>query len=74
MPPTAIETLKQMPFQWLYNPIIERTAIGYVIETLGNVIEILKIPTTITVSVCCYKLAEQLSLGLGKFLKILSEV
>ena len=30
-PLMAIKTLKQMPFQWLYNSIIEITAIGYVI-------------------------------------------
>ena len=38
------------------NPIIEITAIGigYVIEPLGNVIKTLKIPPTITVSVCYY--------------------
>ena len=41
-----------MPYQWLFNPMIERTAIGYIIETLGNVIKMSKIPPTITVSVC----------------------
>ena len=41
--------------------IIEIIAIGYVIETLGNIIKMLKIPPTITVSVCYYnhKLVEQ---------------
>ena len=50
----AIKALKQMRYQWLYNPIIEITAIGYIIEMLGNIIETLKIPPTITVSVCYY--------------------
>ena len=38
------------------------TAIGYVIETLGNITKTLKIPPTITAVVCYYKnykLAEQ---------------
>ena len=43
-----------MPYQWLYNPIIEISTKGYVIETLGNVIKSLKIPPTITVSACYY--------------------
>ena len=44
-----------MPYQWLHNPIIEITAIGYIIKMLGNIIiETLKIPPTITVSVCYY--------------------
>ena len=47
----AIKTLKQTQYQWLYNPIIEITAIGYVIETLENIIKILKIPPTITVTI-----------------------
>ena len=34
--------------------MIEITAIGYVIEMLGNVVKMLKIPPTITVSVCYY--------------------
>ena len=58
----AIRTLKQMPYQWLYNPIIEITAIGNIIETLGNIIKMLKISPTITVSVCYY--ISQLSSGL----------
>ena len=64
-----------MLFQRLYNPIIEISVIGYVIETLGNG----KTPPTITVSLCyyniyiyiyiyIYKLAEQLTSGLGRFL------
>ena len=43
-----------MPCEWLYNPIIEITALENVIETLGNVIKTLKIPPRITVSVCYY--------------------
>ena len=43
-----------MPCEWLYNLIIEITALENVIETLGNVIKALKIPPTITVSVCYY--------------------
>ena len=43
-----------MPFQWLYNLIIETTAIGYIIETLRNILKILQIAPTITVSVCHY--------------------
>ena len=43
-----------MPCEWLYNPIIEITAIGYIIEMLGNVIKMLKMPPTITVSACYY--------------------
>ena len=38
----TISTLMQMPYQWLYNPIIKISTIGYVIETLGNVIKMLK--------------------------------
>ena len=30
----SYKTLKQTPCQWLYNPIIKITAIGYVIEML----------------------------------------
>ena len=44
-----------MPYQWLYNLIIKIATIGYIIETLGKVIKMLKIPPTITVSVCYYK-------------------
>ena len=40
-----------MPYQWLHNPTIEISTIGYAIETLGNIIKTLKIPPTITVSV-----------------------
>ena len=65
----AINTLIQMPYQWLYNPITEISTIGYVIETLGNIIKMLKIPPTITVSVLLYKLAEQSTSGLGRFLE-----
>ena len=69
LPLTAINTLIQMPYQWLYNPIIEISTIGYIIETLENVIKTLKIPPTITVSVCYYnyKLAEQSTSRLGRF-------
>ena len=42
LPLTAINTLIQMPYQWLYNPIIKISTIEYVIETLGNVIKMLK--------------------------------
>ena len=31
-----------MPHQWLYNPIIEISTIGYIIEMLGNIIKMLK--------------------------------
>ena len=51
LPLTAINT---SPYQWLYNSIIEISTIGYIIEMLGNVIKTLKIPPTITVSVCYY--------------------
>ena len=54
LPLMAINTLIQMPYQWLCNPIIEISTIGYVIETLQNVIKMLKIPPTITVSACYY--------------------
>ena len=43
-----------MPFECLYNPIIEINAIGNVEETLANIIKTLKIIPTITVSVCYY--------------------
>ena len=42
LPLTAINTLIQTPYQWLYNPIIEISIVRYVIETLGNVIKTLK--------------------------------
>ena len=45
-------TLKQMPCQRICNPIVKLTAIGNVIETLRNIIKMLKIPPTIAVSVC----------------------
>ena len=35
-------TVLQMSYQWLYSPIIKINTIGYVIETLGNVIKALK--------------------------------
>ena len=41
-PLIAINTFIQIPYQWLYNPIIEISTIGYIIETLGNVIKTLK--------------------------------
>ena len=48
----AIKTLKQTPYQWLYNPIIEIATIGYVIEMLGYVIKMLKyLPQTLLVCV-----------------------
>ena len=49
----AIKTLKQTPYQWLYNPIIEIATIGYVIEML-ECYKNVEIPTTNTVSVCYY--------------------
>ena len=62
-----------MPYQWLYSPIIEITTIEYVIDMLGNIIKLLKIPPTITVSVCYYtselSSAEQWTSGLGRFLE-----
>ena len=36
LPPMAINTLIQMPYVWLYNPIIKYTSIEYIIETLGT--------------------------------------
>ena len=59
-----------MPFQWLYYPIIEITAIGCV-RNFGKRYKNVKIPLTITISVCYYnyKLAEQLTSGLGRFLE-----
>ena len=42
LPLMAINTLIQTPYQWLYNPIIEISTIEYVIETLGNIIKMLK--------------------------------
>ena len=50
----AIETLIQMLYQWVNNPIIETTNIGCIKETLGDVNEMLKQPPTITVSICYY--------------------
>ena len=50
----SIKTLKQMPCEWLYNAIIEINAIGNIIKMLGNITKMLKIPPTITVSVCYY--------------------
>ena len=38
----TINTLIQTPYQWPYNLIIEISAIGCIIEMLGNVIEKLK--------------------------------
>ena len=49
----GLKHLIQMPCEWLYNPIIEINAIGYVIA-LGNIIKTLKIPPTITVNACYY--------------------
>ena len=43
-----------MPCEWLYNPIIEITAVENIIEMLGNVIKTLKMLPTNTVSVCYY--------------------
>ena len=31
-----------MPYEWLYNPTIKQTSVGYIIETLENVIKMLK--------------------------------
>ena len=68
-PLTAIKTLKQMPYQWLYNPIIKITASYGML--LGNIIKTLKISPTIIVSVCyyIYKLVEQSNSHLGRFLE-----
>ena len=47
----VIKTLKQMPCQWLYNPIFEITAVGNIIEMLGNIIKMLKfLPQSLSVS------------------------
>ena len=46
----------QMPYQWLYNPIIEISTNEYIIEMLRNVIKTVKIPLTITVNICYQKL------------------
>ena len=67
----AIDTLIQMPYQWLYNPMIEINTIGYVIETLQNIIKMFKyLPQLQSASVTIiYKLAEQSTSGLGIFLE-----
>ena len=46
----------QMPYQWLYNPIIEISTNEYIIEMLRNVIKTVKMPLTITVNVCYQEL------------------
>ena len=44
--------IKQTPYEWLYNPIIEMNAIGNIIETLGNIIKMLKyLPQSLSVFV-----------------------
>ena len=54
-PLTPIKTLAQTLYQWLNNPIIEMTTIGYVTETLGNVIETLEyLPLSKLASVTIY--------------------
>ena len=55
-----------MPFECLYNPIIEINALGNIKEMLANIIKTLKTTPTITVSVCYY--ISQLILGLGGFI------
>ena len=48
--------------------IIEQTSIGYVIETLGNIIKMLKKTShNHSQHLLLYKLAKQLASGLGKF-------
>ena len=61
--------LIQTPYEWLYNPIIEISTIGYVIETLGNVIKMFKNAShNHCQCLLLYKLAEQSTSGLGRFL------
>ena len=68
MPLIAIETLMQILYQWVNNPIIERTNYRmHQKEMLENVTEMLKQPPAITVSICYYITVEQLSPGLGNF-------
>ena len=52
----AIQVLIEMPYEWLYNPTIKQTSVslGYIIETLENVIKMLKEAPIITVSICYY--------------------
>ena len=52
-----------MLYQWLYNPIIEITALG----CHRNIGKMLKIPPTITVSVLLNGLAGWSALDLGRF-------
>ena len=52
-----------MPYQWLYNPIIEITALG----CHRNIGKTLKIPPTITVSVLLNGLAGWSALGCADF-------
>ena len=55
-PLMAIQVLIEMPYEWLYNPTIKQTSVslGYIIETLENVIKMLKEAPIITVSICYY--------------------
>ena len=71
LPLTAIKALKQMPYQWLYNPIIKITAIQYVIEILGNVIQMTSHMYNHCHSLLLYKLADykQWTSGLVRFLE-----
>ena len=48
--------LIKMPYEWLYNPTIKQPSVslGYIIETLENVIKMLKEAPIITVSICYY--------------------
>ena len=68
----AIKTSKQMPYQWLYNPIIKIPAIGCMIEVFGNVIKTLKYICTSHNPCQClllYNLAEHSTSSLGRFLE-----
>ena len=64
--------LIQTPYQWLYNPIIKKSTIGYVKVTFGNVIKTLKyLPKSqlASVTILYYKLADQSTSGLDRFLE-----
>ena len=65
----AINTLIQMPYEWLNTPIIKITTRRYVVETLGNVIKTLKYLQNHSQRLLLHKLAEQSTSGLGRFLE-----
>ena len=65
LPLTAKKALTQMPYQWLYNPLIKMTAIGFTIQTLQNIIKMLKQSQSTSITI----VTEQLATGLGTFLE-----